>query len=580
MNIPDTDARKGIFIVALIVFACVIVYSQVAGFDFINIDDRAYVWENPAVQSGLNARSIAWAFSSIYSGNWHPLTWLSHMLDAQLFGPWPGGHHLTNAILHTVNSTLVFVVFRSMTGCVWKSGIVALLFAVHPTHVESVAWVAERKDVLSTMFWLLTMIAYLRYPRKTKPEDETAVGSYLSSWLMLWPVIILFALGLMSKPMLVTLPFALLLCDHWPLGRLKSLRDLRPLVIEKIPLFVLTIGSSVITVIAQSTAGAAASLAVVPLSTRTANVAVSYGRYIRMLFYPAELGIWYPLDSNVNPLVLLASVTLLAIITVFVWRFRRGNEYLLMGWLWFLGTLVPVIGLLQVGLQSHADRYTYIPYLGLFVMIVWGVASLSERWPAGRRVAAAATVVVILVALTVVAYRQTSLWKNSETLYTHTLSFTKNNHFLMSNLCLYYLQKTDVATADRRCSELLGQMPPSADALQILGYLRLETGKYPEAVKLLQEASRYDPASAQIQLQLAEALARQGNPNEAEATIRRALTMNKPASETIARSSSAIAAAFLKAGRKDKAIEYYQKALSVRPDWTEARENLEKLGVR
>jgi len=231
-------------------------------------------------------------------------------------------------------------------------------------------------------------------------------------------------------------------------------------------------------------------------------------------------------------------------------------------------------------LQSHADRYTYIPYLGLFVMIVWGVASLSERWPAGRRVAAAATVVVILVALTVVAYRQTSLWKNSETLYTHTLSFTKNNHFLMSNLCLYYLQKTDVATADRRCSELLGQMPPSADALQILGYLRLETGKYPEAVKLLQEASRYDPASAQIQLQLAEALARQGNPNEAEATIRRALTMNKPASETIARSSSAIAAAFLKAGRKDKAIEYYQKALSVRPDWTEARENLEKLGVR
>lgn len=572
MNFLNTGARKSIFLTLLIVAACAIVYGQVIGFDFINIDDRAYVWENPAVQSGLNSRSIYWAFTSFYSANWHPLTWLSHMLDAQLFGPWAGGHHLTNAILHTLNSVLVFFVLRSMTGSVWKSGIVALLFAVHPAHVESVAWVAERKDVLSSMFWLLAMFAYVRYARAMKSGDA-------SRWPGMLPVIVCFALGLMAKPMLVTLPFALLLCDYWPLGRLKKLRDLRPLVIEKVPLFILTIVSSVITVIVQSSAGAAASLAAVPFSTRLANATISYGRYIRMLFYPVELGLWYPLDATVNPLILFAAVSMLAVITIFVWRFRRGNEYLLTGWLWFLGTLVPVVGLVQVGMQSHADRYTYIPYLGLFVIVVWGGASLSRSWPAGQRVAAAAAAVFV-IALTALAYKQTSLWRNSETLYTHTLSFTENNHFLMSNLCLYYLQRTDVATADRRCSELLGQMPPSADALQILGYLKLETGKYPEAVKLLHEASRFDPSSAQIQLQLAEALARQGNPTEAELMMQRALTANKAASETVARTSSALAAAFLKSGRKDKAIEYYQKVLSIKPDATEARENLEKLGVR
>ena len=573
------DSRKTLVVAALILAACSIVYAQTYGFDFINIDDRAYVWENPAVQSGLNSRSITWAFTAFYSANWHPLTWLSHMLDAQLFGPWAGGHHLANAILHTVNSILVFLVFRSMTGCVWKSGIVALLFAVHPAHVESVAWVAERKDVLSTMFWLLTMLAYIRYARMTQSEDET--GSYVSSWLRMWPVIILFALGLMAKPMLVTLPFALLLGDHWPLGRLKKLRDLRPLLIEKVPLFVLTIVSSVITLIAQGSAGAAVSLAAVPLTTRLANAVISYGRYIRVLFYPADLGIWYPLEAMIDPIALFASALLLVIVTVFVWRFRRVHKYLLVGWLWFLGTLVPVIGLVQVGLQSHADRYTYIPYLGLFVMIVWGGASLAKRWPAAQS-ATAAVAIVALLALTVVAYRQTSLWRNSEALYSHTLSFTENNYFLMSNLCLYYVQKADAATADPKCSELLAPMPPSADAFQILGYLKMETGRYDESVKLFQDAARLDPASGQIRLQMAQALARQGNTTEAERAAQSALSMNdaRVGKEMVARTSLIIGDGFLKSGRKDKAIEYYQKALSLKPDLTEARANLEKLGVK
>ncbi len=572
MKVLNSDKRKSLFIAALIIAACVVIYAQVTGFDFINIDDRAYIWENPAVQSGLNFQSIRWAFTSFYAANWHPLTWLSHMLDAEVFGPWAGGHHITNAILHTINSLLIFFVFRSMTGSVWKSGIVALLFAVHPAHVESVAWIAERKDVLSTVFWLLTMLAYIRYVR----SSETQNAGRVSSWFRMWPVIVLFALGLMAKPMLVTLPFVLLLCDYWPLRRLKTFEDLRRLMLEKAPLFVLAAASSVITIIAQSSAGATASLASVPGSTRLGNAIISYGRYLRMLVYPADLGIWYPMDPAVNPFVVLASGLLILIVTAFAWRFRRDNEYLLMGWLWFVGTLIPVIGLVQVGMQSHADRYTYIPYIGLFVMIVWGAAAVSSRWPAGRRIAAAAAALVLLT-LTVIAYRQTSLWRTSETLYTHTLSFTQNNHFLMSNLCLYYLRRSDVRTADQRCTELLAPMPPSADAFQILGYLKLETGKYPEAVRFMREASRLDPTSANIQLQLAEALARQGNPNEAEQTMQRALTMSKATNETVARTSTAIAEGYLKAGRKDKAIEYYQKALSVKPDLTDARESLENL---
>ncbi|PYT00385.1 MAG: hypothetical protein DMF63_07385 [Acidobacteria bacterium] len=566
-----TGSVKNILIVVLIIAACAIVYSQVVGFDFINIDDRAYVWENPAVQSGLNSRSIAWAFSAMYAGNWHPLTWLSHMLDAQMFGPWAGGHHLTNAILHTVNSLLVYFVLRSMTGCTWKSATVALLFAVHPAHVESVAWIAERKDVLSTTFWLLTMIAYVRYARSAD-----------KGWHKMIPVVILFALGLMAKSMLVTLPFVLLLCDYWPLDRLKTRSDLRPLIIEKLPLFALTIASSVITYIAQSSVGATASMSYIPRETRFANSIISYGRYLKMLVYPFDLGNYYPLDTtSIDPIALASAVIALAVISILVWRYRNGHEYLFTGWLWFLGTLVPVIGFIQVGLQSHADRYTYIPYMGLFVMIVWGVADLSKRFSLNLKVPAAITVVVVL-SLTTLAYRQTSLWRSSDALYTHTLSFTRNNQMLLSNLCLFYVAKADAATANEKCTELLAQMPPSADASEILGYLKIQTGKYDEAVRLLQDAARMDPASAQILLRLAQAQALRGDAGVAEQTIMTAMTMKNAGEnpQIVAETTVAIADSFAKSGRRDKATEYYQRALAVIPNMPQARAGLEKLGVK
>ncbi|CAN5604391.1 tetratricopeptide repeat protein [soil metagenome] len=574
-----TDSPKNIWIVLVIVAACGIVYGQVAAFDFINIDDRPYVWENAAVISGLNTRSITWAFTTFHAANWHPLTWLSHMLDAELFGPWAGGHHLTNVVIHTLNSLLVFFVFRSMTDCRWKSAVVALLFAVHPAHVESVAWIAERKDVLSTMFSLLTILAYIRYARSA-PSTTDGGKQGGPSWQLMLPVIICFALGLMAKPMLVTLPFVLILCDYWPLGRLKTVGDLRPLMLEKVPLFILTAISSVITVIAQRSAGATASLEAVPLDTRITNAVTSYGRYIRMAFYPADLGIWYPLGPT-DAAAFLASGILLASVTIFAWRFRSGNEYLVMGWLWFVGTLVPVIGLVQVGMPSPAARYTYFPYLGLLVMVVWGGAALCRRWLKVRNAAPAIATIILLI-LSVIAYRQTSLWRDSEALYSHTLSFTENNQFLMSNLCLYYVQKTNAVTADQKCTELLGSMPPSADAFQILGYLKTETGKYDEAVRLLQEASRLDPASGEIRLHLAQALARRGNTTEAEQTLEGALTMNdaRVSGEIVARASVILGDSFLKAGRRDRAIEYYRKALSRKPDSTEARVNLDKLGVK
>jgi protein O-mannosyl-transferase len=372
------------------------IYWQTTGFGFINLDDNLYVYENGAVLSGLNWNSVKWAFGAFYSANWHPLTWHSHMLDVQLFGGNAGGHHAVNIVLHLINSVLAFTVFRKMTGCFWKSAIVAALFAVHPAHVESVAWVSERKDVLSTLFWLLTMWAYLRYAnseeeKKTKTgggfksnenvdEGEKSAASPLlffsSSYLL---VLALFALGLMTKPMLVTLPCVLLLMDFWSLERLKTLRDLPALLIEKIPLLALSAVSAFITILAQRSTGAVESLEFLPLGTRALNALVSYAKYVVMLFYPADLAVWYPYEREfpwwqiIGALVLLSAVTALCVSQI------RTRKYLLMGWLWFLGTLVPVIGLVQVGSQSLADRYTYIPYFRAFYHARVGHRRFTEK---------------------------------------------------------------------------------------------------------------------------------------------------------------------------------------------------------
>jgi hypothetical protein len=378
---------------------------------FVNLDDGLYVTGNPHVRQGLTRASLAWALTANVANNWHPLTLLSHLLDVQLFGLDPAGHHATSLLLHLANVLLLFAVLTKMTarmtGAPGRSAAVAALFAVHPAHVESVAWVAERKDVLSALCWLLAMAAYERYARRPSP------GRYLL-------VALAMALGLAAKPMVVTLPFALLLLDVWPLERLQL--GWKRLMVEKLPLFALSAASSLITLHYQKTS--LAPLDVLPWSFRLAGAAVSYVAYLRKLFLPRNLAVFYPVPLEIPTWEILGAVTLLAAITAFsLWKARRA-PWLLVGWLWFLGTLVPVIGLVQVGRQAMADRYTYLPSIGLFLAVVWGIAEL-----AGHRRAVLATAAAVVIALLAVGtWRQAGSWKDSDALYRHALAVTHGNY--------------------------------------------------------------------------------------------------------------------------------------------------------
>ena len=572
-----TENRSRIFIILTLTVLCLAVYSQVIGFDFINIDDRAYIYENKAVLSGLNSRSIWWAITAFYSANWHPVTWLSHMLDVSLFGPTAGPMHAMNVVFHTIDSILVFVVFKRLTGKTWQSTAVAFLFALHPVHVESVAWIAERRDVLSTMFWLLTMLAYFKYVEiRKQPASDGGMLARPASWLVVTTA--LFALGLLSKPMLVTLPFVLLLCDYWALERLNKARDLWPLIKEKLPLFALTIASSVITFLAQSSFGAAVSLEKLPLGDRLINVTQSYAKYIVMMFYPINLGLWYPFDEKVDPFKVIGAAILLTAVSVFCWHQRKERRYLMMGWLWFLGTLVPVIGLVQVGLQSLADRYTYVPYFGLFIMLAWGIGDLVTRFKVNK-IAVAAVSAGVIGTLSVLTFAQVSKWQNSETLYTHTLSFTSKNYFLMSNLCLYYINNADKPTAERRCTELLEATPPSAEAYNILGMLRTDVGKFDEAAAFLERGLQMNPNWAILYLNYSVALSKQGKIDEAEKALLKAKSMNdgSVSRQSAARACNDFAALAEKRGQIDKAKDYYNQATQLDPEFSDAAANFKRI---
>jgi protein O-mannosyl-transferase len=558
-------------LVASVVLAvlCLAIYAQTSGFDFINIDDRAYVYENRAVINGLYSKTLYWAFTAFYAGNWHPLTWISHILDFSLFGLNPNAYHAVNVFFHIINSILTLCVFHKLTDDFVKSSIVAALFAVHPAHVESVAWIAERKDVLSTMFWLLTMLAYFKFVK----AESTGKNRKMFYLLML----LCFTCGLMSKSMLVTLPFVLLLCDFWSLERLKTLRDLKPLIIEKIPLFLIMIGSVIITILSQKSASAIATFEAVSLESRLMNVILSYAKYVVMSVYPANLGFYYPFESKFETWQLVGSIILIVSITIFAWLNRTERKYILTGWLWFLGTLVPVIGFVQIGMQSLADRYTYVSYFGLFVMFVWGISELFERFKLDQKVFAVVFTIIILV-LTGVSFNLTSYWKNSETLYTRTLELTKNNYFIMSNLCLHYVVKATPQIAESKCVELLGQTPPNIEAFNILGMLRLQVGKYDEAVKNFQAASQINAEWSLPYANLSTAYTKLGNLAEAENAWQKSYGLkdaefNKP---TLATTANTIGTEFLKRGQTEKAVFYFTKATELQPNSAEAQENLRK----
>ncbi len=422
--------------------------------DFINVDDQAYVTENAHVQAGLTPANVKWAFTHPVSANWHPLTMLSHMLDCQLFGLKPWGHHLTSVLLHAFNAVLVFVWLQQMTGARWRSLLVAAIFAVHPLRVESVAWVAERKDVLCAFFGLLTLIAYTRYvqnvadgrwqmtnrthtsprpsPQRGEGEKRVPVSSPVTRHPSLFYALALvcFALGLMSKPMLVTLPFVLLLLDYWPLNRMRSaecgMRSLKWLLLEKIPFFALAAADGVVTFLIQGQNGVVKTAADYPPGARIGNLLISYCRYLGKIFWPTDLAVYYP-HPGYWPLaeVLLAGGFLLGVTAGFV-MLRRRHPFLLMGWLWFVGTLVPVIGLVQVGRQSMADRYTYLPSLGVFILTIWGAFAVVRRWRYHEAILALMGAAAVAVCV-MVTRQQLGYWQDSGTLFRHTLEVTKDN---------------------------------------------------------------------------------------------------------------------------------------------------------
>jgi len=551
-----------------LISAICIVYWQVINHEFINYDDDTYIFNNKNIIQGLNIKAFLWAFASFHAANWHPVTWLSHMLDYLVFGLNPGMHHLVNVLFHIANTLVLFAVLHKMTGALWKSAFVAALFGLHPLHVESVAWASERKDVLSTFFGFLALWAYIRYVRLP------GIRRYL-------PVALLFSLSLMAKPMLVTLPFVLLLLDYWPLERFrfsavpteghgKQERPLSWLVWEKAPLFVLSAASSIVTVLAQKAGGAVASLEAHSLAERAANALVSYAGYLEKMFWPANLAIVYPFSSGALPwwevagaCVLLASITLAAAA-----GYRR-YPWLTAGWLWYLGTLVPVIGLVQVGLQAMADRYTYVPLIGLFIMISWGVPEALQRLryrQVGLSVAAGA----VLVMLVACSYVQTGYWKNSITLFGHALEVTDENAVAHSNMASALEVLGDLDGAVDHYNAAIRIDPHRAAYYNNLGFTLIRKGDLTEAANVCSRAVQLNPNFAEAYVNLGLALLNRGGIDQAVRQFSKAI-------EVDAENASAhldMGLCLVKLGRLDEAVYHLQKTLALQPDSVEALHNL------
>jgi tetratricopeptide (TPR) repeat protein len=482
-----------------------VVFGQTLRYDFVNYDDPRYVYQNTRITSGINFANVAWAFSHIHSENWHPLTTITHMLDCQLHGLNAGWHHSTNVLLHCLAVILLFVALERMTGALWRSAFVSAVFAVHPLHVESIAWIAERKDVLSAFFFMLTLLAYLHYTR------APSIGRYLTVALGL-------ALGLMSKPMLVTLPFVLLLLDYWPLGRFETHgsntgRRLLQLVLEKTPLIALSAVSSIVTFLVQQ--GAIGWTEQLPVSARISNALVAYVIYIRQMFWPASLAVFYPHPENRLPVweISLAFIVLVGI-TAAAFVFRKKGPYLMTGWLWYLGMLVPVIGLVQVGWQGHADRYTYLPQIGLYVAVTWAVTDLTRSWRF-QRMALGAVALVVVGALSWRCWLQTSYWRDSETLFTHALDVTSNNDVALNNLGIIFLEKGQLDDAISKLQAAIDLRPENGPAHDNLAKALLKKGQVAEAMVQYRKLLELDPWNVEARNTLGTALIQHGYVKEA-----------------------------------------------------------------
>jgi tetratricopeptide (TPR) repeat protein len=577
---PMKQERNKLYVIPIcvvLVLTTVIAYEQVRYNDFVGYDDYSYVTENPNVTEGITRESILWAFTTPYAYNWHPLTWLSHMLDCQLFGLNPARHHITSLFFHIANTLLLFWIFKRMTGTLWQSAFVAAAFALHPLHVESVAWVAERKDVLSGFFWMLTMTAYVRY------AEQPGIRRYLL-------VVLAFCLGLLSKPMLVSLPFVLLLLDYWPLGRgqrglqnsSKALSQSEStgaglhklpvgrLIVEKIPLFVLAAASSLVTYIIQQQAGAMAGADKLPLTFRTTNALVSYISYIVKMVYPSRLAVFYPHPFNKLPVWQpIVSAVMLAVISTIVIYMGRRRRYLVVGWLWYLGTLAPVIGLVQVGSQAMADRYTYLPLIGIFIMVSWGVADLTAKWRY-RNTGLGITASIILVVLLICTRMQLHYWQNSLTLFGHALEMTEDNPTMHTNYGSALLEKGRLEESVTHFNEALRLKPVDFEARYNLGLAFLRQGKTDEAIACFIESLRIGDKPYKVHNDLGLAYAQKGKLDLAIGNYNEALRLKPDYVKAINNLGSALK----EQGKIDEAIKQWESALQLRPDYANPHYNL------
>jgi tetratricopeptide (TPR) repeat protein len=595
------ETRHFTAVCALLGLLILVVFWPVSRFDFQAYDDQRYVAANPAVRSGLTRQGLAWALG-YHISNWHPLTWISHMVDVQLFGMNSGAHHLTNVFWHIANSVLLLLVLKRMTGALWRSAFVAALFAFHPMHVESVAWIAERKDVLSTFFFMMTLWAYTGYvqsqaqspkskadaPSREHESQRTSGKSDRRKRLNYWAAILFFSLGLLSKPMLVTLPFVLLLLDYWPLQRLKIKNQLPPkeeslpLLYEKVPFFLLAVASSVLTFLAQRSGGSVASLQLFSFESRIANALAAYAGYLEKLIWPTKLAVLYLPPASWPIWYLAVAFLILAAITVLaVWQIRL-RPYFIVGWLWFLGTLIPVIGLVQVGSQYMADRYSYVPFIGCFICIAWGGWDLVKGWQelkscpspspspsglaaltlwrSGRGEGESCTVektggesaitnsrawqrgpvwgvcLLVLAATALTARHQLGFWQTPESLFRHCVQVTSDNYVAYNNL----------------------------------GASLVNQHRYDEAKTFYQESIRINPAFPDVMANMGTLLALQGDITNAMSYLQRAVELNPESAESYGK----LGVALSEQGRAQDAIACYRESLRLRPDQVPACNNL------
>jgi tetratricopeptide (TPR) repeat protein len=565
-----------VYVYLILVAAVLIPYAQVSKLGFTNFDDPEYVTQNSHVRAGLTWAGLTWAFKSTEQANWHPITWLSHMLDCQLYGLNPAGHHITNLILHLASTLLLFGILQHMTGAVGRSAFVAALFALHPLHVESVAWVAERKDVLSALFWMLAMCAYLGYHKMRRPVDGLAV-------------LLCLVLGLASKPMLVTLPFALLLLDFWPLRRFAaeslqaglmkktgqpssphaSFSVKHAAISEKIPLMFLATASSIMTYAAQQKGGAVIDLKRLSLDTRIANALVSYVSYVRKTLWPVKLAPFYPLTDSIALWQVAASVVVLGSITFLAIRWLQSRPYFAIGWLWYLGTLVPVIGLVQVGNQALADRYTYIPLVGLFIIAAWGGWDLAQYFRIPRLVTGVVAFAFVLL-FGIMTAIQIRYWKNSEVLFRRTIEVTGDNQRAYLNLGAALASENRFDEAVSVYKDILGRKPEDAELQARLAMMLAILGRNQESIQHYRHALQIDPHHPEALNGLGFALGLAGQLEEAAALHLEALRWKPEFPEARYNLGKIYAAQ----GKPQLAVNQFTEALRQRPEYFEAHEKL------